>query len=357
LWNEHSQVKDDPQLMTLSPDVTSRLAFIRYLHHLGVEQTRLPEPQSSAAVLMFHDAVEAFLLVAAEYLGTAAPRDFAQYWDVLSPAKLPRGVDLAAKQAMVRLNKVRVNLKHHGVMPGARVIDQLTEDTAVFFAANTQLVFGVDYDSVSMTDVIAQERVRELARTAESAAAAGDFLAAMVALTDAAELLLLPRRNGGAETQPLRFGETIAHLGTETFQRALQPPDRSDRSYDPHAHERGDLARHLERLSEIVTDLQAAARVTALGVDYTAYLRFQSMTPQPSDGIDGRREYRAPKGYTPTPDDYTFCLQFVITASLRLTAAHAQLQPPAWLDDDDRPSWQREWVTVATGTSPSEGYL
>ena len=67
--------------MSLSQDEASRLAFIRYLHHQGVQQGRLPEPQSSAAVLLLHDAVEAFLLLAAEHLGAAAPREFGQYWD------------------------------------------------------------------------------------------------------------------------------------------------------------------------------------------------------------------------------------------------------------------------------------
>ena len=36
------------------PRQASRLAFICYLHHLGVQQARLPEPQSSAAVLLLH---------------------------------------------------------------------------------------------------------------------------------------------------------------------------------------------------------------------------------------------------------------------------------------------------------------
>ena len=54
--------------MSLSHDEASRLAFIRYLHHQSAQEARLPEPQSSAAVLLLHDAVEAFLLLAAEHL-------------------------------------------------------------------------------------------------------------------------------------------------------------------------------------------------------------------------------------------------------------------------------------------------
>jgi hypothetical protein len=348
--------------MPLNHDVASRLAFIRYLHHLGIEQSRLPEPQSSAAVLTLHDAVESFLLLAAEQLGAAPPREFTQYWDALSPAKLNSGVNLAVKQGMVRLNKVRVALKHHGVQPGPAAIAQVISDAAAFFAANTQLVFGVDYDQVSMADVIEQQRVRDLVRVAESAAAGGDYLAAMVALTDAGDMLLTPRRNNGGSwgRSPLLFDETINRAPrAEQMQRAMQPlRDRDGRGVvDTYAHERRSLAEHIESLTEIVTNLQTAARVTALGVDYAAYLRFLSRTPRPSDTIDGKREYRAPKGYAPTQDHYGFCLQFVITTSLQLTETHSHLAPPAWLADEDKAPWLREWETIATGTWPHEGYL
>jgi hypothetical protein len=36
-------------------EVVRRLAYIRYLHTLGVGQARRPQPASSAAVLMWHD--------------------------------------------------------------------------------------------------------------------------------------------------------------------------------------------------------------------------------------------------------------------------------------------------------------
>ena len=79
--------------------------------------------------------------------------------------------------------------------------------------------------------------------------------------------------------------------------------------------------------------------------------------PRTSDTMDGKREYRAPKGYAPTQDDYGFSLQFVITASLRLTEAHSHLAPPAWLADEDKAPWRREWERIPTGTWPHEGYL
>jgi hypothetical protein len=309
-------------------------------------------------VLLLHDAVEAFLLLAAERLGASPPRDFGAYWDALSPAKLSGGVDLAVKQGMARLNRVRVNLKHHGVQPGKAAIDKGLADGATFFAANTTLVFGVDYDQVSMADLIEQEQVRELARKAEAATASGDHVGAMIALSDACELLLLPRRSESSRPSPLRFGESFG-FATEGIKqkvnKVLQPP-RDSRGIDIPGWDREFVAEHISNLTDIVTKLQRTARVTTLGIDYAAYLKFSSLTPAHSDNVQGVREYRAPKGYAPTSHDVEFCYQFVVSASLRLTGAHAHLAPPPWLAGASRPSWE-PWETIATGTTLGEGYL
>lgn len=340
--------------MSLTQNEAGRLAFIRYLHHQSVEQSRLPEPQSSAAVLLLHDAVEAFLLLAAEHLGTAAPREFGQYWEALSPAKLPGGVNLTVKQGMLRLNKVRVNLKHLGVQPGKAAIDQNLADAATFFAENTLLVFGIDYEQVTMADVIEQEKVRELVRKAETANAGGDRISAMVALSDALELLLMPRIFDPSLPSQLRFGQNVAWRGhiVNQAKRALQPHGAP--GSDPHANDRRSLVDHIGAVTEAVGVLQRAARVTAVGIDYAAYLRFSRLVPVHSDNAQGVREYRVPAGYAPTSNDVEFCYQFVVSASLRLTEAHAHLEPPAWLEDGTR---DRKWETIATGAAPREGYL
>ena len=342
--------------MPLNQKIVSRLAFIRFLHHQGVQQSNLPEPQSSVSVMTLHDAVEAFLLLAGEHIGSPGSREFEKYWEALNPAKQANGVNLAVKQGMARLNKVRITLKHHGGHPSAATISQIVEDTAAFFAANTQLVFGIDYDQVSMADLIEQEQVRDLVHAAETAAD-GDQIKAMIALSDACDLLLTPRRvYHDAGTSPLRFGDTIRRShGVNDLLRGLMPP-RNNRSVDLDVHRRRDVAEQLHQVTEIVMELQTAARVTALGLDYAAYRRFLSLTPYHADMMSGTREYRAPKGYAPSREDVEFCHQFVIIASLRLTEAHAHLAPPPWLAPDGGSPWQ-PWETIDTGTMPADGYL
>ncbi|HET6478683.1 MAG TPA: hypothetical protein VFG35_01400 [Actinoplanes sp.] len=333
--------------MPMTPETLQRLAFIRYLHHLGIAQSRLPEPQCSAAVLMFHDAVESFLLLATEHHGAAQAQNFMKYWDSINAAI---GTTPAGKQGMDRLNRLRNGLKHQGQLLGQVQVQSCMADTATFFAANSQLLFGVDYDQVSMAAIIAQEKVGELARESEKDAAGGDLVAAMIKISDAADLLLTPRVRPRGPAAPLKFGDNLVDPQSRpTFMRQLRKAKELGTDISG-------LGRQVEQLSKVVIQLQAAARLTAIGVDYPAYIRFKNLTPAHVDFFDGRREYRAPAGYDPTYDDYRFCLQFVITLSLRLAEAHANLEQPAWIADRVFDGWGGG-DTIGTAQIPTEGYL
>lgn len=334
--------------MPLTPETVQRLAFIRYLHHLGVAQSRLPEPQCSAAVLMFHDAVESFLLLATEHHGATQAPNFMKYWDFLHAAV---GTTPAGKQGMDRLNRLRNGLKHQGQLLGQLQVQSCMADTATFFAANSQLLFGVDYDQVSMADIITQEKVGELARESEKDAAGGNLVAAMIKISDATDLLLTPRVRPSGPAAPLKFGDNLVDPQSRpTVMRQIR------KAKELVGADISGLGLQVEQLSKVVIQLQAAARLTAIGADYPAYLRFQNLTPAHVDFVDGRRQYRAPVGYDPTYDDYQFCLQFVITLSLRLAEAHANLEPPAWMADRVFDGWGG-WETIGTAQFATEGYL
>lgn len=330
----------------LDRQAAQRLAFIRYLHHLAVEQTRLPEPMSSASVLMFHDAVESFLVLAGEHLGAPAVPNFMKYWDQLSPAKLENGVNLAVQQGMKRLNDQRNIIKHNGGVASAEAISQIKDDVATFMAANTLSVFGVDYDTVSMASVIPQDAAREAALRADAALAAGDHKMAMVALVDAWAEVYDPRRDPRDSTghlPPFDFGPKIHwSLREEEIANVLRP-DSSQRQMATRYRQVAEL---IYQLTEIATSLQKATRLTTVGIDFAEYQRFKLLTPTRDDYMNGRRKYRAPVTYSPTRDDVTWCLQFVITAALRLANAEAQVATPPWVEREWHRAASAKWETI-----------
>ncbi|MDQ7910798.1 hypothetical protein RB614_40535 [Phytohabitans sp. ZYX-F-186] len=352
--------------VSLDPMIVRRLAFIRYLHGLGIDQARLPEPQSHASLLMLHDAVESLLVLAADHYGKAAPK-FMDYWKTLKD-DVPGG--LTSMRGMDRLNRARNDLKHNGVAPSASTIELAVADTATFMVATTQAVFGVEYAEVSMVDVVGQSRVREALRDAETAYAGGDAIQAMINVFVASELLFSPHDpkayalRGFRPESPFAFGADagrffdVNHLVTRlksffapaasrqgTF---LHTPavhrDINDALRDRDAHEAAEM---VAVAAEVAFETRRAVRIMALGIEFPAYLRFDRLMPKAADRSSRRRIYRAPKGYAPTEDEFRFCLQFVVTAALRLAAAEAQQTDPEWVVRDQRGRVQ--WEDIAEG--------
>lgn len=84
--------------------IIKRLAFIKYLYRVAVEQSQKSEPLCAASVLFFHDAVELFLQLASEHLDIGKEGlKFMEYWDLISK-KL--GIELSQKESMRRLNRL-----------------------------------------------------------------------------------------------------------------------------------------------------------------------------------------------------------------------------------------------------------
>lgn len=146
IWGFLGHVLRSSMTTTLSPTTIQRLTFVRFLHEQGITQSSQPEPLSAAAVLSFQDAVEHLLLIAADHLKVNLPTSmqFLQYWERLNPA-LPTGQELPNKQALDRVNKIRVALKHYGTIPSTQAIQQAKADVSTFFTDATKMIFDVDF--------------------------------------------------------------------------------------------------------------------------------------------------------------------------------------------------------------------
>src|SRR5262249_12096779 len=155
-----------------------------FLYERGVSQADQPEPLSATAVLSFQDAVEQFLRLAAEHLRVNLPTEikFAEYWAKLEPALLPAQTQLPSNNAMDRMNRLRVALKHHGIIPSRTAIEQVRGDVTTFFTDATPLVFGIDFARIDLIDMVTRNETAQLLRDAQTHADAGDYVAAMAGL-------------------------------------------------------------------------------------------------------------------------------------------------------------------------------
>jgi hypothetical protein len=160
----------------LTPDLIRRLAFVRYLLGVGIDQSRRPDPLAAVALLTLHDAAEMFLQIVAEHQNASdQERNFIAYWNKLEK----KGVRLSHRVAMERLNAARVNLKHRGVSPSHADIEGFRETVSSFLLENAKEVLGIDFDRLSLTHLLKSDTVRQLLEAAEAALTSGDLQTAM----------------------------------------------------------------------------------------------------------------------------------------------------------------------------------
>ncbi|MGW6684918.1 hypothetical protein ACWGBO_34385 [[Kitasatospora] papulosa] len=289
----------------LTPHTVQRLAYVRYLYREGIEQSRQPAPLCSRAITSFHDAVENYLGVVTQHLRidvNKAP-EFIAYW-----ALIREKFELPKKDSMKRLNDARVALKHNGTFPSEHQIEQARQTLDDFFATVTPKVFGVDFDSIDMVDLLTQPEVVRLVREAQTHADIGDYPMAMAGLVLAFDALL----DHYARWERPMAGESPFKFGSPLY---LMDAPRIDGA-SSHANTR------LKKLSDFATSAQRALQAISLGIDYPSLARFRIISPPVYGYADGSQRFvNLNSVQALTAEDYDWASHFVIESGLRASRA------------------------------------
>ncbi len=292
-----------------SPEVIARLAFVRHVQSVGIEQSRQPEPMAALAVLTFHDSADLFLQVAAEHTQVTGLGWNVTLLGYFEPINAALGADrhLQHEQGMRRLNTARNGLKHHGLTSTRSDVEQLRTTVAAFLQDNTRLLFGLDYDAISMVDLVACEPARASLKEAETHLAANKREDAQVAVAVAfAQLIHDYERRATTRygRSPFAFGPSLtweATFGHGTA--ALSQPDKIINS---------------------VVALQEGMKILGLGIDYRRFTKFRLLTPVVFMFSNGPPQVQifpnSPNrpSWPPSLEACRFCFDFVIESAIRL---------------------------------------
>ena len=282
---------------------TRRLALIRYFYTVGVTQSRQKEPMSSVSIRSFHDSVELFLQLASEFLNVGSNRtEFMEYWELLSTKTT---ATVTQKESMRRLNKSRVALKHHGTLPSRLDIETFRASVTSFFAENTTLIFGVNFESISLIELVACEEARQTLQNAESVLGDGNYAECLVQCALAFEILVADyeqRMTTQFRRSPFYFGEPL-----ETVFLDIDGP----------------LDDFIEQVKDSVESMQSAIRMLSLGLDYRQFTKFNLYTPTFEHTFEGRKIKR--QRPDPTHAECRFCIDFIINSALELQEAEYTL--------------------------------
>jgi hypothetical protein len=287
----------------LTKDLTRRLAFVRYLQDLGVDQSHKPEPFAAFAVLTFHDACEMFLQIAAEHNGVTFERfpDLLEYWRLFEQQKK---LQVTLKPAMVRLNKARGNLKHGGLLPAYNDIEGFRATVTSFLKDNALQLLGVNFDDVSLTSMIKADDVREPLERAQKALSDGGLKSALeeAALAFTTSLRRFENRPR-ASTRPY----SLRSASTNIFEFVGRPIGDEFR----------DIGLTLNRAVDVFSE---AITVVAYNLDFDSYLMFKTHAPVVMEFPGGRMEVQWTRQEPTDPDVVQRCLNFVIDTAIRLEA-------------------------------------
>jgi len=278
-----------------------RLAFIRYLFNLAIEQSQRPEPMCSSAILTFHDSVELFLQLGSEHhCVSKKTNEFMEYWQILKDEK---GLELGQKVSMRRLNKARVGLKHNGTLPSRLTIDDFRISVTNFFDENTPLLFGIDFFGISLIELVQSERVKKNLLDAEEYLTKEDYENSLDKVALAFRQLIddyEDRKRDKFGRSPFFFGDSLtfvgsAHIGTRMVKVI---PDEVIRSIEA---------------------LQNAVKIISLGLDYRRYAKFRLLTPFVIRFIGGKYDVqRIKRKEELTKEEIHFCINFVIESAVML---------------------------------------
>lgn len=293
--------------MTLEHTILKRLAFVKYLFTLAVEQSKAPEILAAASLLTFHDAIELFLQISSEYLNAKADQpNFMEYWNLISKKTTK---ELPQKEAMRRLNKARVALKHNGIMSSKTDIESFRVTTEQFFIDASKLIYEIEFQDISLIEYVTPEESREHLKKAEQFLAQDSYSEATQEIALSFEKMISAYESDKEmEFQsPFFFGKDMTFLSSSHL-----GIDRSDF---------GEFADFVDNVKESIEAMQKSIKILALGLDYKKYSKFMMHLPYVAKMLSG--DYRVFEGIhkkesTADKEYIEFCIHFVIECSVKL---------------------------------------
>lgn len=329
----------EPSASIPTPDesIMKRLGYIRLLHQQAMAQSYAPAPLNFSTVLMFHDVMEYFFIVAVAHLGGEDIDLDAPFSRNVKKLRAPDGNRLSNIDVVRRVSDYRNGFKHGGSIPGADQVDETRRDVTLFLESNCPRLFGVELTDISMLHIVPQEAVRAHLKAGRSAADEGDIRAGMAEAALAFDRLMLDWGRGkylpgsAFRTQRFDFSEGY-HRPNRRIEAFPTPSDSDIRSATRSLG--SSVKKAMEDFDEQLETMRHALRLQIAGIDMAGYARFAMVTPHISVSANGQRHAIDGEGQLHyTPENYDFCEMFVVSSALRLGQSDFALWMPQTYGD------------------------
>ena len=290
-----------------------RLSLVKYLYQQGVETSYKADAIAGFSILQFHDAVEMFLLLALEHMGTSAQNQtnakskmfLMNFFDVL------QGITM--KPAINSLNLCRNAIKHNGQFPSKSDIEKHRVNVGQFFVYHSKEFFDIDFTSVSLIDLVSFTQTHSFLVDAQKCLEKNKFYECLVECSKAFDCLLREYNS----SKFYRF-KNIFEIGEEcdkSYERFVNAA-AIDNSFGRHN-------RWFEKSSKTINNVRHIQQLMLMGVDCNRYVLFNAVTPEfhywPEEDkydIYPQQDYMENIVYM-TKDTCEMCMSFIIDTSLK----------------------------------------
>ena len=280
-----------------------RLAIIKYLYLMGCE-TLLKGSfiSKSTCILNFHDSVESFLVLVAEIVGIQKTKlNFLEYFDEIKRNDA-ESRELSHKMQMKKLNKIRVNFKHMGIMPNEEECNSLRISINDFFVENVPKFCSLDFDQISLANSIQDDEIRTLVQESEVLLNKKDYSGCLFCLGKAFYKL-----NRECQ-QDRRHSPVFLQKKVDLFEAGL-PRRMQD-----------DVARIIQ---PVYGPIAEKINIIILGIDYLKYAKFKCLTPRFQMMANGdissvHRMNEYDTKFNVNRGNTEFCYFFMIDATLKI---------------------------------------
>lgn len=250
---------------------------------------------SGLAISMLQDAVELYVwtLIKERNISSKDQAGFVAHIECLQKA----GINVPNSAKLLELNKARVGFKHYGNLPASSEAKKFQGYVEEFFHAATPDHFGVEFDSLSLVDLVAEDKVREHLKLAEQRIAAGEFQEAAGELAIAKSLLF-----------------SALHKYIPKVDRGLRDADRVLNSVDG-----VNGVNVFSYLSEYLGALREYTLVSLLRLPLHDYLFLRNSLPNASQSMSGKWQLVYSRGNY-TAEECSRALASIVNLSVQLEA-------------------------------------
>lgn len=287
--------------MLNSEIIIRRLALIKYLYKVGVQQSVQVETVAGFSILSFHDCVEMFLLLVAEHNDIKNDNlNFMGYWD-----KFP---NLTLKESMRAVKDRRVSAKHKGQFPSKSDIEISRISVTDFLEQNSKIQFGVEFRNISLLDLIAYKNVKNYSEKAQSNIDNHEYDESLTNSKIAFETLLYSYELNKKDNW---------------YNNLLDIGKKINNKYEYLVGQSGREVEWFKDITKTTNQMREVLKITALGIDFKRYSVFQFLTPEVYRDMSGNYNptsfrKQSEKGLKIDGRNCQFCIDFVLDCSIKL---------------------------------------